>query len=154
MSNLPSGVAAANVMSGQRTATTITFPLTGDAELDAISGILMLLKELTIGPDAAMRIANFVFERNRAALESWRKQAEEMDRIQKQARPGIGSGTGLPMPSGTPYPSPWTTSGGTAGQLVHPDIAPFYSSGSLGPSGMDSGSSAGAGRETLPPDSD
>ena len=151
MSNLPSGVAAANVMSGQRTATTITFPLTGDAELDAISGILMLLKELTIGPDAAMLIARYVAIKQDITV---RKQAEEMDRIQKQARPGIGSGTGLPMPSGTPYPSPWTTSGGTAGQLVHPDIAPFYSSGSLGPSGMDSGSSAGAGRETLPPDSD
>jgi hypothetical protein len=139
MSNSPiSGVTAANLVSGQITAATISFPLTGDPELDAASGFLAVLANANLTASAAVRVVRLILDRQAEALEQGRRLTRLME-----GRQGLGAtmmegqcSDDPPLPAAG-APSWFATNLPTEHQISQ------ASSGSAGPSGMLSSDSAG-----------
>lgn len=86
MSNQPQ-IAAANALSGERVTETTTFPITGDSETDAISGVIAALTtaqnsgNTPITPAIKSRILRYLAERFEAEAKELERQREEMNKI-------------------------------------------------------------------------
>jgi hypothetical protein len=103
-------VTAANVISGQRTSANLNYPITGDPETDAISGILKVVEDCKIGSEASLRVLHYLTMRYSAV-----KEAEDM------LREELNRGAAVLKAQG----SPWTTSGGTVSNTVAEELERF-----------------------------
>jgi hypothetical protein len=97
-------ITAANAIAQERTVATATFPVTGDPELDAISGVLAVFEESKLRVTAAgkLRVLAFLTER-------------VMEQAEKESRLGqlSGIGAGIPWNPQPGPPPPWGTTSGT-----------------------------------------
>lgn len=103
-------VAAANQIGGEKTVETVTFPLTGDKELDTISGMMEVASALNLSARDRARVCRYLAERYDA-------YANATERLQ-----GLSQG----------IPGPWATTP----NITQPTMP--YSSGSSSalPKGM------------------
>lgn len=97
---------AANILSGERTHSQFTHPLTGDAEVDFILLVLLGMQNLNIHPSEAACACDYLARR-------FRDKAAAMDKFQQSYR-GVGSPPGY-EPEKYPQQPQWTP--------VPPDIA-------------------------------
>lgn len=122
MSN-PTSILTANALSGEKTFATVQYPLTGDPELDAISGCLAVMEQKTpidpstyfISLTCSQRVAilKYLLERFTNELES----ILEAEKANRETRAKISPYPTAPMPY-SPVPGPYTTGGGTFPQAV------------------------------------
>jgi len=125
--NPVSGVAAANTIAQERTVAAVTFPLTGDAETDAMSGILAVLHHLSpgLGLDASIRVLEHIarrfIETREASLKACQQMGQGLGGWSATgvggAPAGYGAGNLAPDPDpGITLKNPWSSSG-SAGTL-------------------------------------
>ena len=116
--------AVANALKGEKSFESVQFPVTGDREIDAISGIRAVLNQTQLHPKEQVRVLEYSLVRAREyadnaqrALES---QREAMDSMKQYADPGI-----IKI-------SPGMVSGlGTAGQAIGASPYPAHSPSSM-----------------------
>lgn len=114
----PQTVAAANALKGERSFATLHYPLTGDPELDFISGVLVLSRESPLTPSALGDALIYLFKRvtcgkrHQTDWQDTKAELEKLYRSMQQAVPnpfGTTIGTGLANPAPTPLPYVPTT---------------------------------------------
>lgn len=107
MSNQQS-VATANAVSGERTVAAVTFPITGDKELDLISGFLAVIHDSGTTPTTRADIVQV----NRALHYLCKRSDDELEMLRNQIPqwyPNQGLGSVSIGPSGIPPSSPPST---------------------------------------------
>jgi len=129
MSN-PQSVAAANALSGEKTFETAQYPITGDPQLDLISGCLAVLNggngPTNLNTTGKICVLKYLLDRFTKNLE-WEKSNER----QYAGPQGIGQGYAVDKAKMTPYPNCPQPYRGTNPQLH--DHEYITTSGSLPP---------------------
>jgi hypothetical protein len=122
MSNQQSA-AAANALSGEKSFRNVTFVVTGDPELDLISGITAMISEqpqYLHNPETIVRILQYLTARFQAMQRDRDRQAVSDQSLARQLREMQAQGVGAGVPNTNPYGSPnpffGTTSGGNMDQ--------------------------------------
>lgn len=115
----------ANAMRESPSFHTVHFPVTGDHELDAISGMLAVVMYTGISSTSAIAVLKFMLDRSewraKQEMEDYQRKERERERMYQAAAkyPTIGAGQAI-GPICPPNPGDWTIGG-----------APYP--GSLGP---------------------
>lgn len=113
----PETVAAANALSGECSFATLTYPVTGYAECDAITAILTLLKDIPCR--RAQRIGEYIAAR-------FKDCADEQDRNRLLPNAEYVGHTlaGSALTQASPTPMPYWTSTGVVDELARQAITP------------------------------
>lgn len=107
--SLNPNVMFSNAISGERAVQTVTYPLTGDAELDTVSGILWVIEQQAIGAPSAVRVLHYLAKRFEVQADLAKFQHNSFsDLLEKCKRDAMMN----PTPS-NPTPGPWSTSDGS-----------------------------------------
>ena len=113
--------AVANALKGEKSFESVQFPVTGDSEIDAISGVRAVMNWIGIGPEAELRVFKYLAERALGDIEILQRsrdsaKQEFMHNYATKAAPAIGG-----MVSGL----------GTAGQAIGAMPYPAHSPSSM-----------------------
>ena len=113
--------AVANALKGEKSFESIHFPVTGDSEIDAISGVRAVMNWVGIGPEAELRVFKYLAERALGDIEILHQSRNllKQDFITNSATkasptiggmPVSGLGTAAQAIGASPYPPHYPSS--------------------------------------------
>lgn len=108
--------AVANALKGEKSFESVQFPVTGDPEIDAISGVRAVMNWIGIGPEAELRVFKYLAKRAWGDIEILHRsrdsaKQELMDGWTQKAAPNSGGmavsglGTAGQAIGASPYPA-------------------------------------------------
>jgi hypothetical protein len=111
-------VAVANALAGERLQETVSYPVTGDAETDLISGFRALVRVKDLTPHAVARVLQYLLQRKLDEVAIWERNQQPAQ--YSPLSPNIGSGNSGGQHPGFANPPlpPWYTTAGGTGQML------------------------------------
>jgi hypothetical protein len=82
-------ILAANAISGERSTATVTFPITGDQELDAVSAILWALNDSKVSGEVAVRVLTYLVGRFRVKADHEKDSTAHWESLKGSVGPTI-----------------------------------------------------------------